>query len=66
MLKRIFLGVILLTVVAHTVGAAKDSKSNPAVLIFKNKNGEKITYYRSDVLQYKQTLPEEIRLLPSY
>ena len=61
MMKKFFVGVLLSAFLVSPAFAAKDTKANPAALIFKNKKGETITYYRSDVLQYKQTLPEEIR-----
>jgi peptidyl-prolyl cis-trans isomerase C len=65
MIKKIFVGAVLsLLLIQPGIALSSKSKSNPAVLVFKNKKGEKTTYYRSDVLQYKQTLPDQIRSAP--
>lgn len=61
MLKKVLLGAVTAAILYSPLGFCAESKSNPAVLIFKNKKGQKTTYYKSDVLRYKQSLPEEIR-----
>jgi peptidyl-prolyl cis-trans isomerase C len=62
MMKKVFLGVIVSLCTVPLLASA-DAK-NPAVLILKGKDGNKTTYYRSDVLQYKQKLPDEVRAAP--
>ena len=64
MTKKILFAVLSVTLLAGPTHASTDKKANPAVLTFKAKDGKKTTYYRSDVLKYKQTLPEEIRFAP--
>jgi peptidyl-prolyl cis-trans isomerase C len=61
MMKKVFLGALVSLFVVPVVALA-DAK-NPAVLVFKGKHG-KTTYYRSDVLQHKQKLPDEVRAAP--
>ena len=65
MTKKILLATLSLALLAGGFEAqAAGNKANPAVLTFKAKDGKKTTYYRSDVLKYKQALPEEIRFAP--
>jgi len=65
MLRQSILGLLSVFLFVETaVAAAEGSSTNPAVLTYKDKKGNKTTYYRSDVLQYKQSLPEEIRSAP--
>lgn len=64
MTKKILLAALSVALLCSQQDACADAKANPAVLTFKDKKGKSTTYYRSDVLKYKQALPEEIRFAP--
>jgi peptidyl-prolyl cis-trans isomerase C len=64
MLRKVALGLFSVSLLVGASYATAEDKANPAVLTFKDKKGNKTTYYRSDVLQYKQALPDEIRSAP--
>lgn len=65
MLKKLFARALVFALVLTPCSVVfAEAAKNPAVLVFKDKKGNQKTFYRSEVLQYKQRLPEEVRFAP--